>query len=200
MRAFTWGISWHLSVQLDKDVYKRGRLSDYIVMLLLLIPNKCAMRTLILCFVFFAGTTFLHAQKQFAGNPVFPGWYADPEGAIINDQCWIYPTYSAPYNKQVYFDAFSSPDMVNWTKHPRILDTAKIKWARRAMWAPAIVEKNGKYFFFFSANDIQTNSEKGGIGVAVSDNPGGPFTDYLGKPLWHRNGQHRRRYLIYNFS
>ena len=146
-------------------------------------PNKYAMRTLILCFVFFAATICLHAQKQSAGNPVFPGWYADPEGAIINDQCWIYPTYSAPYNKQVYFDAFSSPDMVNWTKHPRILDTAKIKWARRAMWAPAIVEKSGKYFFFFSANDIQTNSEKGGIGVAVSDNPGGPFTDYLGRPL-----------------
>src|SRR4051794_13218296 len=73
-----------------------------------------------------------------SGNPVFPGWYADPEGAVFNKTYWIYPTYSAPYDKQVYFDAFSSPDLVNWTKHSRITDTSKIKWAHRAMWAPAI--------------------------------------------------------------
>jgi beta-xylosidase len=118
-----------------------------------------------------------------SGNPVFPGWYADPEGAIFNNQYWIYPTYSAPYDKQVYFDAFSSPDLVNWTKHPHITDTSKIKWAHRAMWAPAIVKKDGKYYFFFGANDIQHDAEKGGIGVAIADKPEGPFTDYLGKPL-----------------
>jgi beta-xylosidase len=118
-----------------------------------------------------------------SGNPVFPGWYADPEGAIFNNQYWIYPTYSGPYDKQVYFDAFSSPDLVNWTKHPHITDTSKIKWAHRAMWAPAIVKKDGKYYFFFGANDIQHDAEKGGIGVAVADKPEGPFIDYLGKPL-----------------
>ena len=117
------------------------------------------------------------------GNPVFPGWYADPEGAVFKNTFWIYPTYSAPYNQQVHFDAFSSKDMVTWTKHPHILDTSSIKWAHRAMWAPAIIEKNGKYYFFFSANDIQNGNEKGGIGVAISDKPAGPFTDYLGKPL-----------------
>ena len=51
------------------------------------------------------------------------------------------------------------------------------------MWAPAIVEKQGKYYLFFGANDIQSDSAKGGIGVAVADAPGGPFKDYLGKPL-----------------
>ncbi|MEO5890924.1 MAG: glycoside hydrolase family 43 protein [Ferruginibacter sp.] len=122
------------------------------------------------------------AQKK-SGNPVFPGWYADPEGAIFNKNFWIYPTYSAPYEKQVYLDAFSSPDLVTWTKHSHITDTSKIKWARRAMWAPAIVEKAGKYFLFFGANDIQSDKETGGIGVAVSDKPEGPFTDHLGKPL-----------------
>ena len=94
-----------------------------------------------------------------AGNPVFPGWYADPEGIIYGDQYWIYPTYSAPYEEQVFMDAFSSPDLVNWTKHPRIIDTASIKWAWRAMWAPAVIEKEGKYYLFFGANDIQSNEE-----------------------------------------
>ncbi|SIN65879.1 glycoside hydrolase family 43 protein [Chitinophaga niabensis] len=122
-----------------------------------------------------------HAQK--AGNPVFPGWYADPEGIIFNKQYWIYPTFSAPYNKQVFFDAFSSPDLVKWTKHSRILDTSAIKWAKRAMWAPSIIEKDKKYYLFFGANDIQKDSELGGIGVAVADKPEGPYKDHLGKPL-----------------
>ena len=56
-------------------------------------------------------------------------------------------------------------------------------WARRAMWAPALVAKGGKYFLFFGANDIQNDKEIGGIGVTVADSPAGPFKDYLGKPL-----------------
>lgn len=117
------------------------------------------------------------------GNPVFPGWYADPEGAIFDNRYWIYPTYSAPYKDQVFFDAFSSPDLVNWTKHSRVMDTVNVRWAKRAVWAPAIVEKSGKYYLFFGANDIQSDKEYGGIGVAVSDKPDGPFKDHLGKPL-----------------
>src|SRR3712207_7728231 len=46
--------------------------------------------------------------------------------------------------------------------------------------------KGGKYFLFFSANDIQSDEELGGIGVAVADHPAGPFGDYLGKPLVDR--------------
>ncbi|WCJ61260.1 glycoside hydrolase family 43 protein [Fontisphaera persica] len=118
-----------------------------------------------------------------AGNPVFPGWYADPEVAVFGKEYWIYPTYSAPYDQQTFFDAFSSPDLVNWKKHSRILTTNEIKWARRALWAPSVIEKDGRYFFFFGANDIQNDRQLGGIGVAVADQPAGPFKDYLGKPL-----------------
>jgi beta-xylosidase len=128
----------------------------------------------------------LTAQKKngtLSGNPVFPGWYADPEGIIFDKQYWIYPTYSAPYDKQVFFDAFSSSDLVTWKKHPKIIDTTEIKWARRALWAPSIIKKENRYFLFFGANDIQNDNEYGGIGVAVSDKPQGPFRDHLGKPL-----------------
>lgn len=122
-------------------------------------------------------------KKQTAGNPVFPGWYADPEGIIFDKTYWIYPTYSAPYGKQVFFDAFSSKDLVTWTKHSKILDTSNVKWAKRAVWAPSIIQKDGKYFLFFGANDIQSDNEYGGIGVAVANKPEGPFVDYLKKPL-----------------
>lgn len=126
----------------------------------------------------------LYGQKQTSGNPIFPGWYADPEVAVFKKQYWIFPTYSDVYEKQVFLDAFSSDDLVHWKKHPRIVDTAAIKWAKRAMWAPAIVKKDNKYFLFFAANDIhQNDNEIGGIGIAVADKPEGPYKDYLGKPL-----------------
>ena len=129
----------------------------------------------------------LNAQKKkiafTSGNPIFSGWYADPEGAIFNKEYWVFPTYSAPFDKQVFLDAFSSADLITWTKHPAIVDTSSIKWATRAMWAPAIVEKQHKYYLLFGANDIQGDNEKGGIGIAVSDKPGGPYKDYLSKPL-----------------
>lgn len=129
---------------------------------------------------------FAQGQKApaLSGNPIVKGWYADPEGVIFDKQYWVYPTYSAPYDHQVKLDAFSSPDLVNWTKHEDIIDTTAVPWVKRALWAPAIVEKGGKYFLFFGANDIHDDKkEVGGIGIAVADNPAGPFRDYLGKPL-----------------
>ncbi len=119
-------------------------------------------------------------------NPVLPGWYADPEGAVFDQQLWIYPTYSAPYKEQVFMDAFSTNDMVHWTKYNRIIDTGAVKWAKIAMWAPAIVKKDGKYYLFFAANDIHSDEEVGGIGVGVSDQPEGPYKDHLGKPLLNK--------------
>lgn len=116
-------------------------------------------------------------------NPIFKGWYADPEGIVFGKKYWVYPTFSAVYEKQVFIDAFSSPDLVNWKKHPKVLDTAGVKWAKKAMWAPSIVKNKGKYFMFFGANDIQNDNEIGGIGVAVASKPEGPYKDHLGKPL-----------------
>jgi len=128
-------------------------------------------------------STAVAQKKQYAGNPIVPGWYADPEAAVFNKQYWIYPTFSAPYKEQVFLDAFSSDDLLTWEKHEKILDTAAVKWAKKAIWAPAIIEKDKNYYLFFSANDIQSDKETGGIGIAVSENPQGPFKDYLGKPL-----------------
>ena len=127
----------------------------------------------------------VHAQDihiTSKGNPVFPGWYADPEVVRFDHTLWIYPTYSAPYEQQVFMDAFSSTDGVHWQKHEKIVDTAAVKWANKAMWAPAMIKKDSLYYLFFSANDVH-EGEIGGIGVAVASHPEGPFKDYLGKPL-----------------
>ena len=123
------------------------------------------------------------APTRLSGNPILEGWYADPEAAIFDSKFWVYPTTSARYDAQTFLDAFSSPNLVDWTRHERILSTDDITWARRALWAPAAVKNNNRYFLFFAANDIQKNGELGGIGVAVSDSPAGPFRDHLGAPL-----------------
>jgi beta-xylosidase len=121
--------------------------------------------------------------KTTSGNPIFPGWYADPEAAVFDKTYWVYPTTSLKYAEQTRFDAFSSNDLVTWTRHPGVLKIDAISWAKEAMWAPAVVENGGKYYFFFAANDIKNDSEVGGIGVAVADRPDGPYRDLIGKPL-----------------
>ncbi|MEV1012052.1 family 43 glycosylhydrolase [Streptomyces sp. NPDC049881] len=118
-----------------------------------------------------------------AGNPIADGWYADPDVAVYGDRYWVFPTTSRSYSEQTFLDAFSSTDLVNWTKHPRVLETANISWARYALWAPAPIQRNGRYYLYFAANDIQNNSQLGGIGVAVADRPEGPYRDAIGRPL-----------------
>jgi len=165
------------------------------------------MRTILTAIV--SALLMLLPGAALAKNPIVPGWYADPEIRIFDHRYWIYPTLSAvsgkpdrpphftpaqlaarkqhmvhpSYAAQTYFDAFSSPDLVHWTKHAHVLDVANVKWAAYAVWAPSAIEVGGKYYLFFGANDIQNDRQVGGIGLAVSDRPGGPFKDALGHPL-----------------
>lgn len=147
-------------------------------------------------FALFSTISIAQKTKKTSGNPIFEGWYADPEGIILKNEYWIFPTFSAKYKDQVFMDAFSSKDLVTWKKHSKIIDTSAIKWANKAMWAPCIVPKDNKYYLFFSANDIQSSERKGlgvnnpagddkigGIGIGVASKPEGPYKDYLGKPL-----------------
>lgn len=145
-----------------------------------------------ICFLILCTNGIIYAQRS--GNPIAEGWYADPEGIVFGERYWVFPTYSARYEEQLFFDAFSSKDMVHWEKHPHVLDTTIIHWAKQAMWAPSVVQNKGKYYFFFSANDVQrperdgwdpnnTINHSGGIGVAVADHPEGPYSDLIGKPL-----------------
>lgn len=115
-------------------------------------------------------------------NPVIKGLYADPD-IIYSEKThlfYIYPTSDGFTNwAGSYFKAFSSPDLVNWKDEGVILDLPRqVKWAKVRAWAPCIMERkiNGKYqyFYYFCAEQK--------IGVAVSDNPAGPFVD-KGSPL-----------------
>ena len=115
-------------------------------------------------------------------NPVLQGYYADPDILYSNKtkKYYIYPTsdgFDGWSGK--YFKTFSSENLIDWKDEGVILDLPKdVSWANRNAWAPCIVEKKVKgkykYFYYFTA------AQK--IGVAVSDNPAGPFKD-SGKAL-----------------
>lgn len=128
------------------------------------------------------GTVTYDVSIEVNNNPVLPGYYADPE--IIyskkTGKFHLYPT-SDGFNwwSGYYFESFSSTDLVNWQNDGVILDLKKdVEWADKNAWAPCAIEKeiNGeyKYFYYFTARQK--------IGVAVADNPNGPFKD-SGKPL-----------------
>ncbi|MFC0772134.1 family 43 glycosylhydrolase [Terrimonas alba] len=116
-------------------------------------------------------------------NPVLKGSYADPEilYAEKNKKYYIYPTSDGFTNwSGTYFKTFSSSDLKNWKDEGVILDLKKdVSWTQRNAWAPSIIEKkdkagNYKYYYYYTAGQK--------IGVAVADNPTGPFKD-SGKPL-----------------
>lgn len=110
-------------------------------------------------------------------NPVLEGYYADPEILYSNKtkKYYIYPTSDGFDGwSGYYFKTFSSDNLVDWKDEGVIIDLKKdVTWANRNAWAPCIVEKKikgkYKYFYYFTA------AQK--IGVAVSDNPTGPFKD-----------------------
>jgi beta-xylosidase len=113
-----------------------------------------------------------------SGNPLFPGWYADPEIHFFAGRYYIYPTVSQDLADQTYFECWSSADLTGWRNEGVILDFKDVRWSTNfAAWAPSCAEKNGRYYLYFSAGD------GAGIGVAVADSPAGPFKDALGIPL-----------------
>ncbi|WP_422860766.1 glycoside hydrolase family 43 protein [Flagellimonas sp. S174] len=148
---------------------------------------------LIILLLIYADINAQQAAKT--GNPILEDWYADPEMVILGNTYWLFPTSSGISSDRIALDAFSSNDLVSWKKHEAIISSKNVDWIDDSLWAPSAIEKDGKYFVFFSANDIQTpeskwwnpkkhdSTEVGGIGVAVAKNPRGPYKDLLGKPL-----------------
>ena len=122
-------------------------------------------------------------MPQLYANPVIAGYYADPEILYSNKmgKYYLYPTSDGFDGwSGYYFKAFSSENLEEWKDEGIILDLKRdVPWAGRNAWAPTIIEKNegrGKYRYYY----YFTGAQK--IGVAVSDDPAGPFTD-SGRPI-----------------
>ena len=123
-------------------------------------------------------------------NPVLPGFHADPE-ILYSNQTGKYYIYSTtdgtPGWGGWYFTVFSSDDLTHWTDGGIMLNlkSEQVPWADGNAWAPCIEEVKQKdcsykYYFYYSGNPKAGGGKQ--IGVAVADNPVGPFTD-LGHPI-----------------
>lgn len=126
-------------------------------------------------------------------NPVLPGFNADPEVLYSKKtgKFYIYPTSDGyPSWGGFKFYAWSSDDLVNWTREECILDLSgdQVSWATGDAWAPSIEEKledgEYKYYFYFSGNNPSFGRKT--LGCAIADSPTGPFRD-LGHPLIDTN-------------
>lgn len=118
-------------------------------------------------------------------NPVVEGWYADPESRVYDDVVYMYVTKSLPFEEQLNLDLVTTSDLENFEIHHDILDMSTYKGAYKAIWAPTIIDKDGKYYLIFAANDIHSESEVGGLYIGVCDSPLGPFKNVFedGRPL-----------------
>lgn len=128
---------------------------------------------------FFAALSCL-AQVACAHSPVLPGLWADPNIAVFGQEYYLFPTKDGfpDWSGQQFF-VWKSADLVTWTRTPSAILTlngtsGNVPWSDGSAWAPTVAEKNGKYYFYFSGNNPTFNYKT--IGVAVADNPDGPYT------------------------
>ncbi len=108
---------------------------------------------------------------------------ADPSANVFNDKFYIYPSHDIPHDGEDNDDgdeyrmedyhilSMDGPDG-ECVDHGCALHMKDVPWVSKQMWAPDAADKDGKYYLYFPARD------KDGIfriGVAVSDDPAGPF-------------------------
>jgi GH43 family beta-xylosidase len=118
----------------------------------------------------------------FYRNPLPVKPIADPYVfRASNGLYYMYPTSSGVKGYKVW----SSPNLVNWKDEGVAYKAAGDSWSVAAWWAPEVVERNGKYYMFYTA---ELAKEEKRIGVAVADKPTGPFKDAIGKPIMDFEG------------
>jgi hypothetical protein len=138
---------------------------------------------IILSFVLMLSIVCTRAQ-----NPVIRDQFtADPTARVFNGKVYLYPSHDVANQGKGRKDwfcmedyhVFSSSNLTEWTDHGVIVTQDKVPWVRPdfyAMWAPDCISKNGKFYFYFPAIAKDTTLGRGfSIGVAVADNPEGPF-------------------------
>ena len=122
-----------------------------------------------------------------AQNPIIRDQFsADPTARVFKDKVYLYPSHDIMPPQGVDsckdwfcmedYHVFSSENLTQWTDHGVIVSQNKVPWVRKnsySMWAPDCVFRNDKYYFYFPSTPTNGGFA---IGVAVADNPEGPFT------------------------
>ena len=142
-----------------------------------------------LIIILLIASALLCLKNAGAQNPIIMDQFtADPSARVFNGRVYLYPSHDIPapesYARKDWFcmedyHVFSSPDLTDWTDHGVIVTQVKVGWVNPtsySMWAPDCIERHGKFYFYFPANVRPDYGRGFGIGVAVADNPEGPYT------------------------
>lgn len=119
-----------------------------------------------------------------APNPFIRHMYtADPSAHVWKDgRLYVYASHdiAPPHGCDLMdrYHVFSTDDMVHWTDHGEILNSAQVSWGRKEggfMWAPDCAYKNGTYYFYFPHPSGTNWNDSWKIGVATSRKPAEGF-------------------------
>lgn len=125
------------------------------------------------------------SDKRTYTNPL-PVSMGDPFILLAPDG--TYYMYGTGGGAKDGFAAYSSKDLADWKYEGQVFwGNTGTSWSLHSFWAPEVFARNGKYYLFYSAQwkDNPANElENFRIGVAVSDNPAGPFKDLADRPIF----------------
>lgn len=119
-----------------------------------------------------------------APNPFIRHMYtADPSAHVWKDgRLYVYASHdiAPPHGCDLMdrYHVFSTDDMVHWTDHGEILNSAQVSWGCKEggfMWAPDCAYKNGTYYFYFPHPSGTNWNDSWKIGVATSRKPAEGF-------------------------
>lgn len=122
------------------------------------------------------------SSKQILTNPLItePGM-SDPHALVVNDTVYMFTGHDVGFGKPDWvmpdWRIYRSTDLISW-QHVGTIDPKDNYMGKghTSCWAGDIVERNGKYYWYFS-------NRKESTGVMVASSPEGPYVDALGEPL-----------------
>ena len=130
----------------------------------------------------------LFANSTNAQNPFIRDQFtADPTARVFNGRVYVFPSHDIPAQPgrgranwfvMEDYHVFSSANLTDWTDHGVIVSQNKVNWVDSttfSMWAPDCIERNGKFYFYFPASMKQAFGRGSSVGVAIADNPAGPY-------------------------
>lgn len=123
------------------------------------------------------------AVNTFADYPIFWQRYtADPSALVWNGRLYLFCSHDS-YDKICGYGYYmndvtciSTVDVKNWTDHGEVFSYKDSSWGATMTWAPQVLECDGKFYMYYGDGDKA-------IGVAVADNPLGPYKDERTTPL-----------------
>lgn len=140
---------------------------------------------LLLCVALPGGA--LAAEPATGSNPLLRDVFtADPAPLVVGDTAYLYVGHDEAKGDEFFrmndWRVYSSRDLKHWTSHGAIMKPTDFRWAVGEAWAAQTVQRNGRFYFY--ATVTHDNRHPGrAIGVAVADNPLGPFKDARGSAL-----------------